>query len=125
MNKPLRGFAFPFHIDSHSGRIAATEGAEKLQENLKHLLLTRRGERVMLRDYGGGVTQLQHENMNDALLALARRQINKTILQYEPRVLVQEVSVLPRNPQIGELFVRVSYLQAEQPNLQTTVIPLQ
>ena len=125
MNRPLRGFAFPFHIDPRSGGVAATEGAGKLQENLKHLLLTRRGERVMLRDYGGGVTQLQHENINDVLLALARRQINKAILQYEPRVLIQEISILPRNPQTGELFVRVSYLQADQTDLQTIVLPLQ
>jgi uncharacterized protein len=117
----LRGFAFPFRIDPRSGGVASTEGADKLKENLKHLLLTRIGERVMLRGYGGGVTQLLHENINDGLIAVARHQISRAILTFEPRVLPQEVTVIPRN---GELFLRVLYIQADMPGLQTAVIPI-
>ena len=117
----IRGFAFPFRIDARTGGVAITEGDAKLKDNLKHLLLTRIGERVMLREYGGGVTQLLHENINDGLIAVARHQIGKSILRYEPRVLPQEVTVIPKD---GELYLRVSYIQADLPGLQTTVIPI-
>ena len=117
----IRGFAFPFRIDARTGGVAITEGDAKLKENLKHLLLTRIGERVMLREYGGGVTQLLHENINDGLIGVARHQIGKSILRYEPRVLPQEVVVIPKD---GELYLRVSYIQADLPGLQTTVIPI-
>ncbi len=119
--KPLRGFAFPFHIDPRTGGVAVTEGEAKFQENLKHLLLTRIGERLMQRQYGGGVTQLLHENINDGLIGVARHQIGKAILQFEPRILPQEVSVIPQE---GELYLRVRYIVPEQPGLQTTVIPI-
>ena len=121
MNSSLKGFAFPFHIDSRSGGVAVAEGPDKLQDNLKHLLLTRIGERLMLRQYGGGVSQLLYENINDALIALARRQVMKAILQYEPRILPQEITVIPRE---GELFLRITYVYAEQLGIQTAVIPL-
>ncbi|HEX2571529.1 MAG TPA: GPW/gp25 family protein [Polyangia bacterium] len=117
----LRGIAFPFRIDSRSGGVAVTEGGDKLKENLKHLLLTRTGERVMVRDYGGGVAQLLHENINDGLVALARHQITRAIVRFEPRVLPQDVSVVPDGAQ---LYLRVRYIQADSPGLQTMVIPL-
>jgi uncharacterized protein len=118
----LRGFAFPFRIDPRSGGVGVTEGADKLKENLKHLLLTRVGERIMLRQYGGGVSQLLHENINDGLIEVARHQITKAMLQFEPRVLPQEVSVIPHE---GELYLRIRYIQADQPGVQTLVMPLQ
>ena len=122
MNSPLKGFSFPFRIDSRTGGVAVTEGGDKLQENLKHLLLTRVGERVMLRQYGGGVTDLQHEPINNALLGLARHQISKTILQFEPRVFPQDVTVIPRD---GELYLRVEYVHAESQQIPETLdIPL-
>ncbi len=82
---PLRGFAFPFRIDPRSGSVAATEGPEKLTENLERLLLARVGERLMLPDYGGGASALVQENINDGLIAVARIQIAAAILRYEPR----------------------------------------
>lgn len=118
---PLRGFAFPFRIDPRSGGVAATEGAGKLQENLEHLLLSRVGERLMVRDYGGGVSQLLQENINDGLLAVARLQVSHAILRYEPRVLPQDVGVVGDG---GSLWLRVQYVQAEDPGVQTTAIPL-
>jgi uncharacterized protein len=120
-DEQLRGFAFPFGIDPRSGGVAITEGAEKLRENLKHLLLTKIGERVMAREYGGGVFQLLHENINDGLVAVARHQISRAILRFEPRVLPQEVTLISRD---GELFLRVQYIQADMQGVQTMVIPI-
>lgn len=116
-----RGISFPFRIDARSGGVAVTEGDDKLKENVKHLLLTRTGERVMARDYGGGVDQLLHENVNDGLIALARHQIARAIVRFEPRVLPQDVSVVPDGAQ---LHLRVRYIQADSSRLQTMVIPL-
>lgn len=117
----IRGFAFPFRIDPRSGGVAASEGSQKLRENLQHLLLTRVGERTMLREYGGGVTQLLHENVNDGLIAVARHQITRALVRFEPRVLPQEVTVIPRD---GQLFLRVIYVEAAVPGPQTLVIPI-
>ena len=84
------GFALPFRIDA-GGKVAAEEGAEKLRDNVVHILLTSLGERVMRRDYGGGLRQLVHDPVNDALLAVVQHQVLKAITQLEPRVEVTAV----------------------------------
>jgi phage baseplate assembly protein W len=117
----LRGPAFPFRIDARSGRVATSARAEKLQDNVEHLLLTRIGERTVARDYGGGVTQLFQENINDGLIGVASHQISRALLRFEPRVLPQEIDVRARD---GELFLLVSYVETETPGVQTTVIPI-
>src|SRR6185295_13030099 len=82
MAEEIRGFAFPFAIDSRTGGVAAAVGSEKLRQNLKHLLLTRFGERAMLREYGGGVSGLYQENIDDGLIAVARHQVAKAIVRF-------------------------------------------
>jgi phage baseplate assembly protein W len=117
----LRGASFPFRIDPRSGAVATTAGGAKLRENVEHLLLTRVGERTLVRDYGGGVTQLFQENVNDGIVAVARHQISTALLRFEPRVLPQEITVNSRN---GELLLVVRFLEAETPGPQATVIPI-
>jgi uncharacterized protein len=117
----LRGVAFPFRIDPRSGRVATSARAEKLEDNVEHLLLTRIGERVVARSYGGGVTQFFQENVNDGLIAVARHQLSRALLRFEPRVLPQEIDVRARD---GELFLLVSYVEGETPGAQTAVFPI-
>ena len=47
--------------------------------------------------------------------------VSHAILRYEPRVLPQDVGVVGDG---GSLWLRVQYLQAEDPGVQTTAIPL-
>jgi hypothetical protein len=117
----IRGFAFPFHIDPRTGGVATTVGPDKLKGNLTHLLLTRVGERLMVREYGGGVNQLLHENINNGLIAVARHQIGRAMLRFEPRVLPQEISVIQHE---GTLYLRIQYIQADRPGLQTLAMPI-
>ena len=120
-NPPLRGIAFPFHIDPRTGGVATTAGPDKLRENVKHLLLTRIGERLMLREYGGGVSQLLYENINSGLVAVARHQVGRAMLRFEPRVLPQDLSLIEHE---GILYLRIEYIQADTPGLQTLAIPV-
>jgi phage baseplate assembly protein W len=122
MADQLRGTAFPFRIDPRSGAVATSAGAAKLEDNVEHLLLTRIGERTAVREYGGGVTQLFQENVNDALIEVARHQIARALLRFEPRVLPDEISLHPRD---GELLLLVRYFEGETPAVQTTVIPIE
>lgn len=87
------GIAFPFRIDPATGGVAGAGGAEKIRQNLKHLLLTGIGERVMRRGYGGGIRQLLHDPNNDALRAVVRHRIGEAITKHEPRVELRQVAV--------------------------------
>jgi uncharacterized protein len=118
----IRGISFPFRVDPRTGGIAVSAGPTKLRENVVHLLLTRVGERPMLREYGGGVTQLFQENVDEGLVAIAQHQVVKAMLRFEPRVLPQQVSVVEAEP--GTLLLRVQYVETTQPGVQQALIRL-
>ncbi|WP_420076091.1 GPW/gp25 family protein [Streptomyces sp. JL3001] len=118
----IRGVAFPFRVDPRTGGIGVSAGADKLRENVVRLLLTRIGERPMLREYGGGVTQLFQESVDEGMVAIARHQITRALLRFEPRVLPQEVGVVETEP--GVLRLRVLYVDSTRPGLQSVVVPI-
>jgi hypothetical protein len=121
MNDEIRGFSVPFRIDPATGGITQQSGDEKLKENIIHILLTRIGERVMRRTYGGGVHDLVHDPNNDALRALAQHQIAKAISQWEPRVLLQDVRVTQEGSQ---LFIRISYVVRRTNQAESVSLPI-
>ena len=92
MTAEPRGFALPFRIAGDGG-VAAEAGAEKLRDNVVHILLTGVGERVMRRDYGAGLRGLVHDPINDALLSVVQHQVVKALAEGEPRVEVAAVRV--------------------------------
>ena len=94
MTEPLRGFAFPFRIDLNGG-VAFADGPDKLRQNIVQLLLTDLGERVMRRDYGGGMRAILHDPNNDALRAVVQHQVRKALTRWEPRAQVQQFSIDP------------------------------
>lgn len=93
MNQDIRGISSPFRVHPESGGVVQKAGLEKLKENIIHILLTGTGERVMQRDYGGGIRQLVHDPNSEALRAIVQYQIAKSIHRWEPRVLLNQVRV--------------------------------
>ncbi|GLZ78616.1 hypothetical protein Afil01_34230 [Actinorhabdospora filicis] len=68
-----RGMSMPFRVTG--GRIAQTSGTAKITEDLRHLLSTRLGERVLRRRYGGGVHARLQDPNDHTLRSLIRREI--------------------------------------------------
>jgi uncharacterized protein len=116
----IRGFSVPFRIDAGGG-IAQESGPEKLKENIIHILLTAVGERVMRPDYGGGMGALVHDPNNDALNAVIQHQIAKSIGEWEPRVLLQSVSVVQED---GALYAHVDYIERRTRQREKVSVPL-
>lgn len=105
MNEPLVGFAFPFRIAG--GGIRRAQEAEKVAQNVRHLLSTRLGERVMLRDYGGGVHHRLQDPNDATLRALVKHEIEQALRVYLPEVRL--TSPLRLTTQRGELRISIEY----------------
>lgn len=108
MTGAISGFSIPFRIDRATGGAAVqAHTQEKLKENIIHILLTGVGERVLRRDYGGGVRQLRHDPNNEALKAIVQHQIARSIGRWEPRVELQSISVSQEG---GTLIADLQYV---------------
>jgi Bacteriophage baseplate protein W len=117
----VSGFAFPFAIDVATGGFARASGSDKIRQNIRALLGTRFGERVMLREYGTRIHSLAHDPNDEALATLIRRQLQESLLAWEPRVLVTGVAFERLG---GELHVRLDYTTTDTPSTDSLLVPL-
>ena len=105
MNRSLSGFGFPFRIVE--GGVSRANGFEKIEQNIRHLLGTRLGERVMLRTYGGGVHHRIQDPDDATLRALIKHEIEQALRSYMPEVqLTAPIQVIARE---AELTVNIDY----------------
>lgn len=104
MSRSLVGLAFPFRI---AGGARRARDMEKIEQNVRHILSTRLGERVMLRDYGGGVHHRLQSPNDSTLRALVKHEIEQALRLYMPEVRL--TAPLKLTSQESELTVVVEY----------------
>lgn len=122
MSQQASGFSIPFRIDTaHGGVARQSDEAEKLKENIIHILMTGIGERSMRRGYGGGMKQLLHDPNNDALRAVVQHQIARAITEHEPRVILQGVNVTQQD---GGLVAELHYQLRQNQLPQSLSVPI-
>lgn len=104
MRDRLTGMAFPFRI---LGGVLRSTDADKIDEDLRHLLSARLGERVMLRTYGGGVHHRLQDANDSTLRALIKHEIEEGLRAFMPEVeLVGPLRVTGREE---ELTIAINY----------------
>jgi len=86
-----------FHKDLRispiSKDIALLKDEDAVKESIKNLILTDPGERLMQPFIGGGVRALLFENITPASLKQIENKCRQTIITYEPRAELIDVSV--------------------------------
>jgi phage baseplate assembly protein W len=89
------GFAFPFGNIEEGLFLKKSSDIALVKSSLKQLLLTRRGERVMLPNYGTNLKNYLMEPLDQALLSQIRREISESIYKYAPNVNLNLLQVFP------------------------------
>jgi len=105
MTPNLNGFQLPFRIAG--GGVAQASGSLKMEQNLRHLIATRVGERVMLRTYGGGVHSHVEDDNDSALRTLVRHEIENALRQFLPDARL--TAPLAVTSSEGQLTVTITY----------------
>jgi len=97
-----KGISFPPRIGA-DGRVVWSEGETNIRESIKVILLTELNERLRLPDFGGGLNRFLFEPNTATTRQLIRDRITKALAQWEPRLVVQSVSVEPdaQDPQLA------------------------
>jgi uncharacterized protein len=85
------GWKFPPTFDKKMNSVQMVSDEADIKESLYVLLSTRIGERVMLPDFGCDLRILAFENIDTNTLSEARSMIEMAILNYEPRITLENV----------------------------------
>lgn len=101
------GWAFPLHT---SGGQTAIKGYEdQIKQSIRLILDTDPGERRMRPDFGAGLNSFLFEPMSSAALQRIRQRVHDSLVDWEPRIDVEKVTVTADGSDPGKLLIDVSY----------------
>jgi phage baseplate assembly protein W len=82
-----------------------------VETDLLNHIFTRRGERVMMSNFGTIIPELAFEPMDDATLGLLRSELIN-VIKYDPRVSLLSLNMQP-NYDVGSVSVSITVLYVE------------
>ncbi|MCF2134584.1 MULTISPECIES: GPW/gp25 family protein [Mycetohabitans] len=102
-----RGWCFPITFTKQGVKMVADQ--QDIEQSLQILFRTQPGERIMRPHYGCDLQSAVFENISEALFAELRTRIIDSVLQHEPRVIVEDVTFTRASEQPNYLHVQVAY----------------
>jgi len=103
-----RGIMFPMRVNQ-SGSIAMTAGADDLSSAIRMVLATAPGERLMRPQFGCAIWDLLFEPINANTVGLMAFAVREALGQWEPRVDVIDVDVIPDETTDGRVHIEIDY----------------
>ena len=103
------GIIFPFR-QSVDGKflLLSEETNDEIRSNLIHLLLTRKGSRYFLPDFGTRLYDFIFEPLDGLTFDSIKTEIEDSVTKYIPNLTIQNISIEPyvnTEPSLGELPV--------------------
>lgn len=82
---------------------------ELIRQNLKMLILTNPGERVMIPEFGVGIQSYLFENFSDTIYIDIENAIKKQVKKYMPVVSIQNILFDTSEPDNNKLGISIRY----------------
>lgn len=86
------GLSLPLQIGNNSFN-ATYQTSEQMKSNIKNLLLTRKGERLLQPEFGSGLHELLFDFNNDDLAVQIEDVIVSAISQWLPFITIEDIEV--------------------------------
>jgi phage baseplate assembly protein W len=102
------GWSFPLGINERGG-ISLSTGETDIQEAIRMILLTAKGERVMRPEFGSDIYKLIFAPNNATTHGLMRFYVLEALERWEPRIEEIEVDVRPHSQDEAQMLVSVRY----------------
>ncbi|MGF7037260.1 GPW/gp25 family protein [Mucilaginibacter lappiensis] len=103
------GWGFPPSFDTVLNTVIMTSDEADIQLSLQILLATRKGERVMVPDYGCNLDEMLFEPMTTTFKTYIREMIKTAILYYEPRIDLSSIQVDDSRETEGVILIILNY----------------
>jgi len=82
---------------------------EQAEYNLTNLLLTQRGERAFQPEFGSDLRRICFEQVDEDLIEAIELEVNSTIEQWLPYIIINEIEVLTDDGDTSRIYVQIKY----------------
>jgi phage baseplate assembly protein W len=103
-----RGWKFPVGLNSR-GSIEESLYEDDVEEAIKIIIATSRGERVMMPEFGCGIYDYVFESPDITTRCLVEESVRDSLITWEPRIELNNVSVSTDESAGNKLLIEVSY----------------
>ena len=101
---------FPFQDDPDGKFLKMNNDPKKaIKADLVHLLLTNRGERLYMPDFGANLRQYLFEQNDEPSYTGIRNEINNAIRKFIPNLTVTELTTTPSETNRHAVVVKIDY----------------
>lgn len=117
-----QGWAFPVRTDA-TGRMALVADDQELQEAIRLILGTAKGERPMRPEFGCGIHDLVFAVGDDETAARIAYEVRASLTRWEPRIEVLGVEISLFDRDAGVLYIDLSYRATNTNDPRNLVFP--
>jgi phage baseplate assembly protein W len=103
------GWGFPVQPDPNTGRTLLVAAEQDIDQAIRIILDTGRGERVMRPDFGCGANDLVFEALDTATFTRVQATVREALTRFEPRIELIDVTVDPMQAADGLLLIDIDY----------------
>ncbi|ACE82642.1 GPW/gp25 family protein [Cellvibrio japonicus] len=107
--------SFPLGGVDSQGRLLYARDDLSVREVIRNVLLTAPGERLMRAEFGAGLLDFIHQPNNETTRTLIASLVRKAIEQWETRVRVEEVAVVPDPQSLTQVQILIRYQMRHSP----------
>lgn len=106
---PGGGWSFPVGTD-HKGDISLSKGQLSIEDSIKIILGTAKGERVMRPEFGCDIHEHVFDSINETTITLVKTAVREALIKWEPRIDVGSVTAErhPENP--SQLTIDIRFI---------------
>ncbi|MDG2108498.1 MAG: GPW/gp25 family protein [Flavobacteriaceae bacterium] len=118
-----KGWSFPPTFDKKLGDIQMVTMEEDIKQSLEIYFSTKLGERIMRSDYGCFLHSQVFELANESLIQGLSKELERSINEFEPRILIIEIKANKTDSSEGLIEINVAYEIRATNNRSNIVFP--
>jgi phage baseplate assembly protein W len=118
-----KGWSFPPTFDKKLGDVKMVTMEEDIKQSLEIYFSTKLGERIMRNDYGCFLHSQVFELANESLIQGLSKELERSINEFEPRILITEITASKTESIEGLSQINVAYEIRATNNRSNIVFP--
>ena len=116
VSQGFKDISMSFKYNPLNGDLIALKNANAISRSIRNIVFTTPGEKFFNEDFGSDVSRSLFENIDDLTASNIRDQIRRSIINFEERVDLREVVVLPNfDGNAFDVIIRYDIIGADIP----------